>query len=285
MSTPKDPLSSNETPEIPALPGLQPGETIPFEGPTPEQISRMHAASSSFLQAAMDAPAGARTVAGRTVFHGPAKLDPSGGVALGVNPGLPEIPNPFSDQRPKKAVGVSETVNPDGSVTHVMHGRVFTVTKEEQEKRDKAEAAFIHFRDHWEEDYRKAHPDEKKIETGWDAPPPTREQIAHLTELESPHHKCATCRHSVSFVMAESNNSGYGSHPFSKKFCSLLRDDSGGNLEFSDSPVFFCSHYERRWSLWASAQVSRLESRLGGKDSRLARVLRVLREPSNGVSK
>lgn len=274
------------------LPGHAPGEAVPLSGPTPEQIGRMHAHSSAWLQQAMDMPIG------QAVFHGKAR-----GVG-DAGPPIP-IPNPFGEPGHGEPLdpllgvgpsglqsaasstpqldptllrgGVHSVEHPDGSQTNYLHGRVSHVSAADRAARDKLEAEWANFRDTWQQKAEREHG--KKVETGWEVPPPSPADVEWLTQTLSPHHKCGTCRHAVSIVLTMTNASGYGHHPFSKKFCNLLKGEQGENLEFGDSPVFFCSHYERRWSLWARAQLSRLESRVVGNGSRLARVLRVLREP------
>lgn len=297
------------SPTPPQIPGLKQGESFVGAdgGPSIEQIQRMHAASSARLQAAMDKPSrkvppvapsgpgdapvshqdvaaealggGGVRPAGTAQFEGPVPplLPPSpatsapvtGPTTLSAKGSIPGLPH--FDPSPYQAVidhgDYIELILPGG--------RRSTATKDEMRERARVALDMQTQNVRWEEENRKKYG--PKIDSAWDAPAPDPEKLKNLS-IDDPKHRCTTCKHSVLYVIGYASASGFSHHHVSRSFCALIEDPEGGNLEFEDSPIYYCSHYERRWSTWAKFQLSRLEKRVVGKTGTLARVLKVIRE-------
>ena len=277
-----------------ALPGLSAGEPVPLSGPSPEQIARMNAAASARVQAAMNVPLGgvspapvASGGAGPSFPHDPPMVVPN---IQQVAPG-PNIQQAFASTQPSTlSTDPFPVLDPPANYTDkgdyyevtMRGGRVTRVTKAEWRERCRVEHEVQTQSDRWAKELREKYGAPKT--SAWELPAPPRADLAFLTTAaENQAHLCTTCKHAVRFVAGYAAQSGYSGHYFARNFCSLVEDPEGGHLELADSPIFDCSHYERRWGRWAKYQLSRLESRVSGKgDGKLARILKVLREKPVG---
>lgn len=279
--------------------GLKPGERPAGSDGTfsDEQLARMHAAASARIQAAMNVPlkpfagvvrqdtqpvgsvqASAAVVAsgfqplGSTQFETPMGAPPEG-----TPPRDPATP--FADIPFFNVAAYQAAIDHGTEVELILpNGRRTRVTKDELRKREAFRLEMEGQNQRWLEANLKKYG--KKIDSAWDIPPPTREEIATLTGTAGKNitHLCATCKHSVQYAIGYVPASGFGHHYVSRSFCRLIEDPEGGNLEFEDSPIYYCTHHEIRWSKWAGIQLHRLEKRVTslGSGSRLARVLKVL---------
>ena len=285
------------TPGSPQIPGLKPDEAFAGAdgGPSVEQIQRMHEASSARLQAAMDAPQ--RKPPAPTPQPAPAPLGPGeavsfqeaasqalGGAAppptaappgagtpvVGVIKGVPGF-----DVSPYQAV-----IDHGDEVEFVLPGgRRSRATKEQLRERLRVVEDMKTQNVRWEQENRAKYG--PKVDSAWDIPAPAPEKLTGLA-VDDPKHRCTTCKHSVMYVIGYASASGFSHHHVSRSFCALIEDPEGGNLEFEDSPIYYCSHHETRWATWARFQLSRLEKRVLGSTGKIARVLKVIRDDGKG---